>query len=382
MNSKGKRLLYAFISVYALMALLIAFKFFKDMELSAQIDKEQVTFERSMADNSMEFIRVVFALNDLLVFSSHSLGNGGREKTIELCQTLINHSKIPTLIDPSFLTNLLDDDPLFLAERVAQANEHYRSRTENLAILLDRKANEETLRAINSEALLFMEDLREYSRLTIQVESAYYAANHKNLRHLSVHIKQNLVLMVVLTILITLISLLFVRSRLAAEDELESHRDHLAELVGRRTNELSMANESLQEALKEKDVLIKEVYHRVKNNLTMVAGLVSLQQSYTNAENLERSFESLSERLQAISLIHEKLYHSADLSSIRFGEYISELVGSLKFSLCQDPESIILDFDIPEIRFSPDHHSPGPVIAEQQNSTCLCTVCVPVGRLD
>ncbi|MEI6408227.1 MAG: histidine kinase dimerization/phosphoacceptor domain -containing protein [Bacteroidota bacterium] len=100
--------------------------------------------------------------------------------------------------------------------------------------------------------------------------------------------------------------------------------------------DIRQANENLLKTLleknrllEEKELLFKEVHHRVKNNLQLMNSLLNLQINTTNSAELTRSLEESQSRLQSISLIHEKLYQQEDLFSLNFDEYIKSLVSSL-----------------------------------------------------
>lgn len=93
--------------------------------------------------------------------------------------------------------------------------------------------------------------------------------------------------------------------------------------------EINEQNKQLKKLIEEKEWLIKEVHHRVKNNLQIVMSLMNIQSSYLqNSDALEAIKESQS-RMNAMSLIHQKLYQSASLVSINMNKYINELVNYL-----------------------------------------------------
>lgn len=93
--------------------------------------------------------------------------------------------------------------------------------------------------------------------------------------------------------------------------------------------EISQKNTSLQRLVEEKEWLVKEIHHRVKNNLQIVMSLMNIQSNYLeNKAALEAIKESQS-RMNAMSLIHQKLYQSSSLVSIDMGKYIGELCSYL-----------------------------------------------------
>ncbi|MCK9152462.1 PAS domain S-box protein [Methanobacterium alcaliphilum] len=103
--------------------------------------------------------------------------------------------------------------------------------------------------------------------------------------------------------------------------------------------------EKIKTALKEKELLLSEIHHRVKNNMQIISSLLNLQNSYLNDERDLELFIESQNRVKSMALIHEKLYRSKDLVEIDFGEYIRDLVYYLFYTYIDDPERIKLDFD-------------------------------------
>jgi PAS domain S-box-containing protein len=103
-----------------------------------------------------------------------------------------------------------------------------------------------------------------------------------------------------------------------AELDLQKAHDELAIQVEERTREL-----------REKEVLLKEVHHRVKNNLQVISSLVSLQSDNSKDETVREVLRDVTYRVRTMALVHEKLYQSSDLASIDFAEYTRSLLGYL-----------------------------------------------------
>ncbi|MBL1209536.1 PAS domain S-box protein [Geminocystis sp. GBBB08] len=92
------------------------------------------------------------------------------------------------------------------------------------------------------------------------------------------------------------------------------------------------AEEKLFKSLQEKEILLKEIHHRVKNNLYVISGLLNLQSSYIEDERVKILFQESQNRIQTMAVIHEQLYQSHDLSQINFADYINRLVSNLFLS--------------------------------------------------
>ena len=113
--------------------------------------------------------------------------------------------------------------------------------------------------------------------------------------------------------------------------------------------------EKIESSLNEKDVLLKEIHHRVKNNLQIISSLLNLQSGYIKDKESIEIFKESQNRVRSMALIHEKLYQSKDMSQIDFSGYISELVSNLFSSyslnsafitLHQDIKNIMLEIDL------------------------------------
>ncbi|WP_442937366.1 PAS domain S-box protein [Nostoc sp.] len=104
--------------------------------------------------------------------------------------------------------------------------------------------------------------------------------------------------------------------------------------------------EQIQASLLEKEVLLKEIYHRVKNNLQVISSLLSLQSAYIKDEHDLVIFKQSQQRIASMALVHEKLYQSQDLARINFGEYIRDLVTDLFTAYEVNEDAIALNINI------------------------------------
>jgi two-component sensor histidine kinase len=119
-----------------------------------------------------------------------------------------------------------------------------------------------------------------------------------------------------------------------------------------------LADEITRKSLNEKELLLKEIHHRVKNNLQIIVSLLKLQARYINDPKDLQIFNSSRSRVETMSLIHEKLYRSKDLSDIDLGSYLKDLITHIlkayrvnneevNFEITAEPINLTIDTAIP-----------------------------------
>jgi two-component system, sensor histidine kinase PdtaS len=124
------------------------------------------------------------------------------------------------------------------------------------------------------------------------------------------------------------------------------HGDVYAVLgISRDISARKKAEEQIQSALIEKEILLKEIHHRVKNNLQAVASLLSLQASQFRDPALKEAITQVKTRIKSMALVHEKLYSSKDFAYIDFGDYIRLLVQELVVAYGSEKTIINLEAD-------------------------------------
>ena len=96
--------------------------------------------------------------------------------------------------------------------------------------------------------------------------------------------------------------------------------------------ESKKAEEKIHVALKEKEVLLAEIHHRVKNNLAIISAFLSLQSTYSDDEKVAGILQESQKRINAMALVHEKLYHNKDFTRIDFKGYVESLSRDLIMS--------------------------------------------------
>lgn len=139
------------------------------------------------------------------------------------------------------------------------------------------------------------------------------------------------------------------------------------QILGTATDitERKEAEAKIQASLKEKELLLKEIHHRVKNNLQIVSSLLWLQANTINDPAVVRLFEDSQNRIESMALVHQKLYGSDDLSRINLGEYLEELIYYLCESYNISSEDVRLEIDVESIHLNIETVIPcGTIVTE------------------
>lgn len=125
------------------------------------------------------------------------------------------------------------------------------------------------------------------------------------------------------------------------------------------------AENQIKASLKEKNILIKEIHHRVKNNMQIISSLLSLQTKYVNDSEALNILKESQNRVRSMAIIHEKLYQSKDLSQINFADYIESLVSNLFYSYNANNTEIKPVYEVEDLSLNIDTAVPcGLIISE------------------
>jgi len=127
----------------------------------------------------------------------------------------------------------------------------------------------------------------------------------------------------------------------------------------------------LEESIKEKEVLLKEVHHRVKNNMQVISSILNLQSSYIDDETALSILRESQDRIKSMSFVHESLYQSKTLSEVNFSEYIKNIASNLFHSYGRPEGGISLQFELEEVFLNLDTSIPCGLIINEVVSNSL-----------
>ena len=149
------------------------------------------------------------------------------------------------------------------------------------------------------------------------------------------------------------------------------NQDTAAVLVGIDITKQKQAEEALRALLREKEILLQEVHHRVKNNLQIISSLLDLQsQTLKEPETLE-IFRQSANRVKSMAMIHDQLYYSAFLDRINFAEYVDTLASYLFESYGVDRDFIEVKVNVESVFFNLDTSIPCGLIINELVSNSL-----------
>ncbi|MDI9435698.1 MAG: histidine kinase dimerization/phosphoacceptor domain -containing protein [Euryarchaeota archaeon] len=116
--------------------------------------------------------------------------------------------------------------------------------------------------------------------------------------------------------------------------------------------ESKQASSSLQKALTDKEMLVREIHHRTKNNLMIMASLFALTSADIEDENAKAIFNQTHSRVKSMALVHEKLYRSKDLKFVNFGDYIRNLGRELSNIFLTENNNVQLIMDVEDLKIN------------------------------
>jgi two-component sensor histidine kinase len=135
--------------------------------------------------------------------------------------------------------------------------------------------------------------------------------------------------------------------------------------------ELERRASALESSLAEKELLLKEIHHRVKNNLQVITSLLKLESESVSDPRALRSFQESLGRVRSMALLHEKLYRSRDLGRVDLADYLRQLAVTLLEQNGIDPDRVHVAFEFDQVSISTDTAAPCGLIANELISNVL-----------
>ncbi len=211
-------------------------------------------------------------------------------------------------------------------------------------------SREQSISNIETQARMAQTELKikfetEKKEKEIQVQNAKLSELHAQ--------QKNLIIGVILILVIAFFSFLIYRSSKLKKDKI-----NLETTVSKRTKQI-------QESLAERELLIKEIHHRVKNNLQIISGLLEMKGSRTKDENIREAITESQNQVLSIAFIHQNLYQHDDLEEVEFASFLQELITHMKNVFAKPDKHIEVSFDVPKLSLDIDTAVPlGLIINE------------------
>lgn len=161
--------------------------------------------------------------------------------------------------------------------------------------------------------------------------------------------------------------------------ENHEHERELQAEVQKKTADLEQMNESLRTSLEERELLLREIHHRVKNNLMVVESLLQLQFGPVEDDAVQRALHESVERIRSMAIVHKLLYESKTLDGVNFRSFVTNIISELSATAAQTRSNIRIEPVIDDISVDIDAAIPVSLIINELLSNAL-KYAFPDGR--
>ena len=302
-----------------------------------EIERNNTFLGENFLAHTQSLNRIVFSLHKLLSYDETGAASEAlvRDKT-ELCRQIVSSSHYIVELPDLEIQALFRSDPLLLLERIREDKLLFQGFLTELSLhydlITDAETSEDRLGPIGDFeeiAAEFMFFLEAHNALMVQFDDYLFSHLQGSLEEITAILRLYIIFHALLMSILVAVSVLYFSFIRKASRELMTSRDNLEKTVALRTRDLVRSREELQTLLDEREFLLKEIHHRVKNNLSVVNSILMLRADSDTDPELSGILSDISNRIHSISLVHEKIYASASLSRIDFEEYVRDLSASI-----------------------------------------------------
>ncbi len=135
--------------------------------------------------------------------------------------------------------------------------------------------------------------------------------------------------------------------------------------IARDVTERMRTQAALEASLREKEILLREIHHRVKNNMQVISSLLNLQARHLKDQEAVEMFRQAQKRIRSMAMVHEKLYHSPDLTSIDFTDYLNSLAQTIFQDYQQQRGQVELHIELEPVSLNINHAVPVGLIVNE-----------------
>ncbi len=142
-------------------------------------------------------------------------------------------------------------------------------------------------------------------------------------------------------------------------------------IIAKLYQNINNKNQLINSALKDKDILLREIHHRVKNNLQVISSLLSLQSRQISDVHVQQAINEGRNRVRSMALIHQNLYQYENLTGVNVHHYLEKLIAELCNTYNINQNDIAMDLDIEDINLDVDTMVPLGLVINELISNCL-----------